>query len=196
MEHAASAYENYRIVNISFGDTGRVTGDGDRQFRIASLIDELSAEHVDLLFVIAAGNLDEEDLYDRDHPDCLADPPGRFRVIDPATSVHGITVGSIEPARKDAPVLPSRFTRVGPGLRGMIKSELVENGGDVLVLNPRWHSDGRPFTHDRGTSLSAPAVSHMMAMLARSFPNASRNLLKALALSSAYMPAQRPGLLG
>ena len=197
VEHAASAYENCRIVNISFGDAGRIMGDGDRQFRIASLIDELSAEHMDLLFVIAAGNLDEdEDLYGRNHPDCLADPPGHFRIIDPATSVHGITVGSIEPAQKDAPVLPSRFTRVGPGLRGMIKPELVENGSGVLVLNPRWHSDGRLFTRDEGTSLSAPAVSHTMAMLARFFPDASRNLLKALALSSASMPAQRPGMLG
>ena len=197
VEHAASTYENCRIVNISFGDAGRVMGDGKRQFRIASLIDELSDKHRDLLFVIAAGNLDEdEDLYGHDHPDCLADPPGHFRVIDPATSVHGITVGSIEPARKGAPVLPSRFTRVGPGLRGMIKPELVESGGDMPVLNPRWHSDGRLFTRDWGTSLSAPAVSHMMAVLARAFPDASRNLLKALALSSASMPAQRPGMLG
>jgi len=196
VEHAAKTYKNCRVVNISFGNTEFVMGDGKRQFRIASLIDELSTDHRDLLFVIAAGNLDDDDLYGHDHPDCLVDPPGGFRVADPATSVHGITVGSVEPARKAAAVRPSRFTRVGPGLRGMIKPELVENGGDMLVPNPQWHSDGRLFTLDRGTSLSAPAVSYMMAMLLRAFPDASRNRLTALALSSASLPAQRPGRLG
>lgn len=200
VEHAAKTYENCRVVNVSFGNTEFVMEDGARQFRIASLVDELSAEHQDLLFVIAAGNLDEdEDLYGYDHPDCLVDPPEDFRVIDPATSAHGITVGSIEPVRRGEAVRPSRFTRVGPGLRGMIKPELVENGGNgkgILVLDPRWHSSGRRFTCDSGTSLSAPAVSHIMAVLARTFPDASRNLLTALALSSASLPAQRPGMLG
>lgn len=200
VEHAAGAYENCRIVNVSFGNTEFVMEDGARQFRIASLIDELSSDHQDLLFVIAAGNLDEgDDLRGYDHPDCLADPPGHFRIADPATSVHGITVGSIEPTRKGEAVRPSRFTRVGPGLRGMVKPELVENGGNgegMQVLDPQWRSSGNLFTRDRGTSLSAPAVSHLMAMLALAFPGTSRNLLKALALSSASMPEHRPGMLG
>ena len=81
----------------------------------------------------------------------------------------------------------------------MIKPELVENGGNgkgITVLDPQWHSSGRTFASDSGTSLSAPAVSHIMAVLARTFPDASRNLLTALALSSASLPAQRPGMLG
>lgn len=202
VEHASANYRNCRIVNISLGDTERVMRDGERQFRIASLIDELSAVHPGLLFVIAAGNLDEDDARGGGHPDRHADPPGRFRVADPATSAHGITVGSIDAAaQKDAAVWPSRFTRVGPGLRGMVKPELVESGGNdgrggLLVLNPQWHSDGRQFARDEGTSLSAPAVSHMMAMLARAYPGASRNLLTALALSSAVAPARMPGRLG
>ena len=201
VEYACATYKNCRIVNISFGDAAPAMEDGSRQFRIASLIDELSAEHQDLSFVIAAGNLDRDDTYKYSYPDVFANPPAHFRVIDPATSGHGITVGSIEQPQKDAAVWPSKFTRVGPGLRGMIKPELVEIGGNerddgIQVLNPRWVSEGKLFTRDWGTSISAPAVSHLMAVLAREFPDASRNLLTALALSSASVPEQRPGLLG
>ena len=201
VEHASNVYNNCKIINISFGNTKYIMDNGKRQFRIASLIDELSVKHPRLLFIIAAGNLDGYDTYDYSHPDYFANPPRRFKIIDPATSAHGITVGSIEAVQKNTPIRPSWFTRVGPGLRDMIKPELVENGGDgngndVLVLNPQWHRDGNRFTRKMGTSFSAPAVSHMLAILVRAFPNASRNLLKALALSSASLPAQRPGMLG
>ena len=199
VEHASASYENCRVVNLSLADTERVMKDGERQFRIASLIDELSSEHRDLTFVVAAGNLDADDTYKYTHPDCFADPPGHFRVVDPATSVHAVTVGSIEPTRESAAVCPSHFTRVGPGLRRMIKPELVENGGNgdgIPAINPRWHSDGKFFTNEWGTSLSAPRVSHLVAMLARAFPHASRNLLTALTLASASVPAQKPGRLG
>ena len=201
VDHASAAYRNCTIVNISLGNTEHVMEDGKRQFRIASLIDELSDEHKDLLFVIAAGNVDYVDTVKYTGTDHFASPPSQFRVIDPATSAHGITVGSIDFVHKNMPVRPSKFTRVGPGLRGMIKPELIEigsndNDGGVLLLNPWWHKDGNRFTRDWGTSISAPVVSHMMAMLARAFPGASRNLLKALVLSSASIPAQRPGSLG
>jgi hypothetical protein len=92
----------------------------------------------------------------------------------------------------------------------MIKPELVEeggtplfhNGGDfemlegkILVLNHNYISDGRLFTVDYGTSFSAPKVAHYLARLYNKFPHASPNLIKALLLSSAEIPNNRPAPL-
>lgn len=196
IEHTVNNHPHCKIVNVSLGDSSMKMWKGQRQFRIASLIDELSFKHSDILFTIAAGNnLDDVDESEK-YPDCLTEDSPRVKVIDPATSIHGITVGSVFPLHGHGSDYPSPFTRVGPGLQDSIKPEVVDYGGgceqDLVTINPRWLDEGRLFTLERGTSFSAPRIAHMLARLTDSFPNASRNLLKALLLSSATVPAGRP----
>lgn len=204
IEHAvgevAARHPSCRIVNLSLGDSASTLAPGMRQLRLASLVDRLSASHKGLLFVVSAGNI--EDDAGGTYPDYLLDGPRAARLIDPATSAHAITVGSVLQrsvglGREDH---PSPVTRVGPGLPGMIKPDVVDYGGgyagpgslDVLTLNMDWAREGRLFTFDSGTSMSAPKVAHTLALMQAAMPDASRNLLKALLISSAEIPALRP----
>ena len=193
VERTIKKYKRCRIINISFGDPDKAMASGQRQFRIAALIDELSTTYPDVIFAISAGNTDNSD---KPYPDYLMGDSPEVRIIDPATSAHGITVGSISKDRD----LPSPFTRVGPGLQNMIKPELTDYGGgfglDLTTINPNWASEGRLFTLDRGTSFSTPKIAHYLAKISNAFPGHSRNFLKALLLSSAAIPQERPGPLG
>ena len=140
------------------------------------------------------------------------------KIINPASSAYAITVGALSPDAANSEFdkilrpfvekdYPSMITRAGPGYKGMIKPELVEVGGTplyynggyednrkgkVIVLNHNYISDGRLFTVDCGTSFSAPKVAHYLARLYNKYPNASSNLIKALFLSSAEIPDNRP----
>jgi len=215
-------YPNCKVVNISLGDKYKKMFGKRRQFPLATLIDELAKE-LDIIFVISAGNLDpEENGYSDRYPDYLIEESPKVKIIDPASSAYAITVGAISqefgpsdrrpheilfsPAKEN---YPSPFTCVGPGYKGMIKPELVEEGGNIIyspsdplriediggklvVINPGWINDGRLFTVDHGTSFSAPKVSHYLAKLFNYFPDYSPNLIKALLLASAEIPDERP----
>lgn len=199
VEKIIEKHARCRVVNISFGNADRQMTVGQRQFRIASLIDELSTKYSDVMFTIAAGN-NTNDVDDREsYPNYFLEDGKRTKIIDPATSAHGITVGSIflyDLHSSGSSDFPSPFTCVGPGLRGMIKPELVDYGGgydqDLITINPGWIHDGRLFAFNRGTSYSAPKVAHYLARLKNAFPERSRNYLKALILSSAVIPPERP----
>ncbi|MBI1658744.1 MAG: S8 family peptidase [Thaumarchaeota archaeon] len=193
IEGIINKHSNCTIINISFGDESKVIRDGQRQFRIAALIDELSVKHRNIMFAIAAGN---QDVSDGNLVNLVQSSNQQIRIIDPATSAYGLTVGSIfvpelNPSNHSSSYLPSQFTRTGPGLNEMVKPELVEYGGafgsEIATTNPNWLDDGRLLTLVSGTSFTAPLVAHYLAMLKSYFPNASRNLLKALLLSSAVM---------
>ena len=189
-----------KIINLSLGNSAHKMFTGQRQFSIASQIDELAAKH-GLIFVVSAGNNDEDVSPTENYPDYLLEDSRRVKIIDPASSAHAITVGALfKHARNGAVVeFPSQFTRVGPGLRNMIKPELVEYGGghgdEIVTINPRWIPDGRLFTLDKGTSFSAPKVAHYLAILKNNYPTMSNNMIKALLLSSARIPDERPGKL-
>lgn len=92
----------------------------------------------------------------------------------------------------------------------MVKPELVEIGGNVITgryrpainiggqiisLNKDFIHDGRLFNADIGTSFSAPKVSNCIARLWNKYPEYSANLIKAVILSSASIPYERPGFL-
>ena len=200
IEHAvdelAARHPSCRIVNLSLGDSSLEIGPGERQPRLASLVDRLSASHKGLVFVVSAGNI--MDCPDSAYPHYLLDGPDGTRMIDPATSAHAITVGAIfqGPGCEDH---PAPYTRVGPGLAGMAKPDVVDYGGgydgrcgrDVLTTNWAWRQNGK-FALDSGTSMSAPKVAHTLALLDGSWPGASRNLLKALLVLSAEIPTPRP----
>ena len=166
----------------------------------------------------------ERNYYLDNYPSYLIEEREDVKIIDPAPAAYAITVGAVSPdvtgayeqtkivlspVKKD---YPSPFTRVGPGYKKMIKPELIEEGGSLIfrssisdssndlegkliVLNPQWIEEGRLFTIDYGTSFSAPKVSYFLAKLFNQFPKKSPNLIKALLLSSAEIPSDRPELL-
>ena len=191
LESFTGRYNNARVVNISFGDPALCISGEKQQSMLASFIDELAHEH-DLMFVIAAGNNDIMDFPDK-YPHYLCENDGECRIIDPASSIYALTVGSItqdyisyeaEGSLVPRWGYPSPFTRTGPGLNGMIKPELVETGGTIpytvrthylmetaqtgiVVVNPRWMEEGTLLTTDYGTSLSAPKIANYLARLCK-----------------------------
>ncbi|MHA1449279.1 MAG: S8 family peptidase [Candidatus Hodarchaeales archaeon] len=208
IEYFTDKYPLCKIINISFGDAAFRMDSGRRQFRIASLIDKLSREY-DLIFVIATGNIQQP--LEENYPfSLLNEESDAINIIDPASSALGITVGALSDfsyprttsllgciKKRD---YPSPITRVGLGLNNMIKPEIVEVGGggygledsDIITLNHKYLSDGRLFTIMAGTSLSTPKVSNILGKIMNKYPNRTNNLYKALLLSSASIPSDRP----
>ncbi|MDY6864457.1 MAG: S8 family peptidase [Halobacteriota archaeon] len=199
-------YSKCKIINLSIGDSAKRMYEGKRQFNLAALVDELSKE-LNVIFVVSAGNY-EYQIQDEYPNFLLDDSTDRVKIIDPATSALALTVGALSKNAIDEALLedlvgyPSLITRVGPGYKGMIKPELVENGGDgfdrefdVITINPHWIEDGCLFTKDCGTSFSAPNVSNYIARLMNKFPDRSPNLIKALLIYSASIPEKRPAIL-
>ena len=207
IEHAvdeiAARHPSCRIVNLSLGDNAPPIVPRGQQLRLAALIDRLSTSHKRLLFVVSAGNI--EDDTGRPYPSYLIDRPPMTHLIDPATSAHAITVGSV--FKRDVGLghqdHPSPNTRVGPGLARMTKPDIVDYGGGyigsnssyILTMNMAWAQEGQLFTFDLGTSMSAPKVAHTLALMQKAMPDAPRNLLKALLISSAEIPLHRPSPL-
>lgn len=215
------AYPNCRVVNLSLGDEYRCMFGDRRQFNLAALVDELAKERK-VLFVVSAGNFREYESmrFPDTYPQYLLEETENARIIDPATSALGLTVGAITqdygPLNRYPDDLlfspadthfPAPFTRVGPGYRGMIKPDVVEEGGNIirgdqsglpdlggklLTLNPDWVTDGRLFAVDHGSSFSTARVAHYAARLFNQYPNSSFNLIKALLIASARIPSERP----
>jgi hypothetical protein len=218
------SYPNFRVVNLSLGNEYKRMFGGKRQFNLAALIDELARE-LQLVFVIAGGNFGDYHRkgYPGKYPEYLLEETEEVKIIDPATAALGITVGSITqpygPSLRSPSNLlfspantnyPSPFTRVGPGYQRMVKPEVVEEGGNIIedshaaqpdiggkliTLDPDWLRKGTLFAVDHGTSFSAPQVAHYIGRLFNKYPNYSPNLIKALLISSAQIPSERPAPL-
>lgn len=207
----ADSYPNCRVVNISFGDASKRMSIGKRQFNIASLIDDLSNE-LGLIFVISTGNYEDRN-GNENYPNYLIDESNdNVKIIDTASSALSITVGAVcrhgtgstHNQQNSFVYYPSPITRMGPGYNGMIKPELVENGGggfdnacDVITVNSKWLEEHRLFTLKFGTSFSAPKIAHAIGTIANEHKDWSNNLIKAVLLSSANIPTEneRPGTL-
>ncbi|MFH1135639.1 MAG: S8 family peptidase [Pseudomonadota bacterium] len=102
------------------------------------------------------------------------------------------------------PDQPSPFTLHGPSVDGAIKPELMAHGGNWAVetrtnrlingniglgVISAGHEfappNGRPFAVDSGTSMAAPQVAHLAAMILNERPDADVNLLRALLCANA-----------
>jgi len=189
-------FQKCRVVNMSIFSKCHKDEDGT-QHALAAAIDDLSSKHKDTLFVVAAGNmLDGEKNPHKSYADLSLNELGDVMLPDPATSVHAITVGGIMRDRGHNAYIPSPLSRMGSGVNGSIKPDLVEIGGGehdrVITLGNTPHQG--LFSLSAGTSLSAPIVSNYAARLMNRFPSASRNLIAALLISSASLPANRPDL--
>ena len=146
-------YPNCKIMNLSIGVNDQNMFNDLRQFPLATLIDELAKE-LNVIFVVSAGNIEYIPYkglisqLTKDYPNYLLDDIKDVKIINPASSAYAITVGALSPhvgnsnSHKDkilTPIIykdyPSMITRVGPGYNGMIKPELVEEGGTPLFHN-------------------------------------------------------------
>ncbi len=210
INHFLESYPNTRVVNISF-QTERETFNLRQQHRVSSLIDEIAKEK-SLVFVISAGNTSL--VFPERYPHYLLEDTPGVKIFEPASSAYALTVGSIAQEYQPMGVQrffgpkaewPSLFTAVGPGLNGMVKPEFVEDGGNepysedasnlqngVFVLNPEWRAEAKLLTTDCGTSFSAPKITNCVAKLFKKFPDYHPNTIKALLLSSAKYPEDRP----
>jgi len=112
------------------------------------------------------------------------------------------------------PGQPSPFSLRGPSVDGAIKPELMAHGGNWAV-NTRTNRiidrnsglgvistgydfappGGRPFAVDSGTSMAAPQIAHLAAMLLHELPDADPNLLRALLCANASIPQSSINLL-
>ena len=144
-----------------------------------------------------------------------------FNLINPATSALALTVGSIASSPRIAPNSysgsrndeiftavaaehqHSPFTRTGPGINDMVKPELVDYGGNLVLSQESGHisvSNGgkipvlssqypnKLFSFGFGSSFSAPKVARSCALVSNSYPDKSANFIKNLVLQSAEYP--------
>ena len=181
----------------------------------ATMIDQLSFDH-DILFLIAVGNIrcSEINYYlsNSSYPDYLHEP--YCRLANPAQSSFSIAVGSINHVDfedNDWKSLGnmhevSAYSRIGTGIWGHIKPDVVEYGGGIVVskngLNQvKEHSEtavellrstlngGNAVGRDvAGTSFSTPKVAHIAAVLKKLYPNENVNLMRALIVQGARLP--------
>lgn len=215
-----------KVVNISLGNSHEIWHKHYfRQLPFASLIDELAFTFPHVVFIVSTGNQSPLNFYGsisdiiENYPRDLVDNDD-FKIINPATSALALTVGSIAneikieqerfPAGADQIKTaiaqahqPSPFTRTGLGINGMIKPELVEYGGNMILsenynrivedkggklalLNNQVTNDLIRF--DLGTSFSAPKVAHLAGLIANQFPDKSANFIKNMLLMGADYP--------
>lgn len=212
---------NCRIFNISLGNRLATYTQG-KVSSWTSTLDDLARE-LDVLIIVSAGN--REDLgasfgeqIIQQYPNYLAQSASLM--FEPGPAANVLTVGSVAHSNGiDAddeemvgviPICnadePSPFTRTGPGVRGMLKPDLVDYGGCAVWDGPTqsvvnsslkpsagvwaFHEEyvDRLFRARCGTSFSAPLVAHKAALTLEQFPDATANLLRSLLALSATIP--------
>lgn len=213
-----------KVVNISLGNNNEVWHKNyTRQLPLAALIDELAYTYPGVTFIVSAGNQHPHKIYDSiseitgNYPKYLLENED-FKIINPATSALAITVGSIanqvkiEKERYGAEHIktaianeyqPSPFSRTGHGINGMVKPELVEYGGNLILYKNygRISEDTRGkiallnnqtteniIRFDYGTSFSAPKVACLAGRIANKFPHKSANFINNMLLIGADHP--------
>ncbi len=182
----------------------------------AATIDSLIHEK-NVLFIISTGNIYKEDIRHylvngKIYPDYIHYP--YCRLANPAQSCFALSVGSINHAQFEDDNWKSlgiegdisAFSRIGEGIWGEIKPDVVEFGGGLIVskngdslITENQHTStellrstlhgGNAFSKDSvGTSFATPKVSHMVAQLQNLYPDENVNLLRALVVQGARLP--------
>ena len=213
-----------KVVNISLGNHHEIWHKHYfRQLPLAALIDELAFTFPYVVFIVSVGNQSPFNFYDsiadvmENYPRYLTENKN-FKIINPASAALALSVGSIagevriEKERYGAEQIktaiaqaqqPSPFTRTGLGINGMIKPELVEYGGNLILseshgrivedkggklalLNNKVTDNIIQF--DVGTSFAAPKLAHLAGKITNHFPNKSANFIKNMLLVGADYP--------
>ncbi len=212
MQQVVGENEDCKIFNLSIG-----SNNPHRKRHMsnwAAVIDKLIYEK-DVLFVIAAGNIPFNMIgsYLRSgkfYPTYLTEP--YCQIANPAHSSFGITVGSINHCYFDDGDWRllgevneiSGYSRIGTGIWGHIKPDVVEYGGGVVFSDDgivKEHAEtatelvrstlhgGNAFGKDSvGTSFSAPKVAHIAAKLKHLYPDEGANLIRAFIVQGARLP--------
>ena len=213
-----------KVVNISLGNSNEVWHKHySRQRPLAALIDEMAVTYPHVLFIVSSGNQHPKNIFQTvqeiidNYPAYLTEKKD-FKIINPATSALALTIGSIAGKSRIGEELygaedikvpiadgnqPSPFTRTGPGMNGMIKPELVEYGGNLILteehdriiedigskialLNNKTTEDIIKYNY--GTSYSAPKVAYLAGKIANKFPQKSANFIKNMLLVGSDYP--------
>lgn len=221
-----------RIFVLALADRRRVF-DGGKVGTWAATLDELARE-LDVVIIVSSGNrsprsgtrleqaVTEYPRYLLEDANRLFEPAGALNVITVGALAHGEGLDAdraedlrVRPITRQ--LEPSPFSRIGPGLNGATKPDVVEVGGtlifDPIVGRLRGGEDvasagvmtlyhrytDRLFTAGSGTSYAAPRVAFSAAQILGRFPTASANLVRALIVGSAEIPQpaqERLQLLG
>ncbi|MCQ9183721.1 S8 family peptidase [Streptomyces sp. IBSBF 2953] len=208
------AQQGVKVINLSLGDLNSMIA-GNRAPSVAALLDALSRSLNVVFVVPTgnvapreyAGQFDENLAVD--YPLRMLESPN-VRLLDPAPAATALTVGGLVPQLPPLPLgttplgkatWPSPFSRIGLGIGEAIKPELSAPAGtmgqdqethdlvepgelQIAVADGRLNSTG-VVTYDLGSSLAAPHVSRIAALVAQRYPEASGNLIRALTLQSA-----------
>lgn len=212
MKEIVEDNEDCKIFNLSINSN--VASRLKHMSSWAATIDSL-INHNKVIFLISAGNIAKDNIRHYlgsglNYPDFLEEP--FCRIANPAQSSFAITVGSINHASfDDADCLSlgiedevSPFSRVGTGIWGMIKPDVVEYGGGLTIsktgnivsgkeaISPELIrstlNGGSAIGNDIvGTSFATPKVSHIVAQLLKLYPDEDVNLLRALVVQGARL---------
>jgi subtilisin family serine protease len=204
------------VINLSIGNRRAMLSTA-RQTSAAAVVDDLARTH-GLTIVACTGNVPPVD-YLGDVDDATAVhylehllAGSANRLIDPAPAMLALTVGGITTAgaatglssRESVvrvpmgrPGWPSPFTRVGPGVAGSVKPELVERAGTLGIESGRLVGTDaelsvvsagalvdRLLTFSLGTSFAAPLVTRVAVAVKARFPEFTANMVRALVLLS------------
>jgi hypothetical protein len=214
METVVNENQDCRVFNLSINSAS--PSRTKHMSTWASTIDTLIEEN-DILFIVSAGNITRSDInsYLRNgtgYPHFLSEP--FCRIANPGQSSFALTVGSVNHSTYDDANWRSlghedeisAFSRIGSGIWGMIKPDVVEyggglvsskHGGAIVSANPSTCTElirstldgGNAVGRDAfGTSFSTPKVSHIVAQLLKLYPDDSANLLRALVIQGARLP--------
>jgi hypothetical protein len=212
-------YSPTRIFNLSVCEDAAFIG--SHMPSLAASIDKVIHENR-ILFIISAGNLkrssgvagntgiSEHLNSGKNYPEYLN--IDESKIANPGVSYFALTVGSI--AAKDFEDADTKamagqnkvspFSRVGLGMWGCIKPDVVEFGGDLLknklsndlttqdetlpeLVNSTLYG-AKAVGYDFGTSFSAPKVSHIASRLQSEHPHESSLMYRALIVQSARLP--------
>lgn len=185
-----------RVFNLSFSF-------GPRPSRLAYSVaaDRLDriARSNDVIFVVAAGNL----LPIASRPPWPQEPQDAVvmlagfgtqdqQITSPSEHILGLTVGAVNPhgIPGHVPLMPTTYTRRGPGVGGARKPDLAHYGGadgaqtGLISLLPSGEA-----VHNAGTSFAAPITAATIATLdQRLAGKATRETLLALPIHRARRP--------
>lgn len=178
----------------------------------AAMLDKLIHEQK-VLFITAAGNITRKVINhylsnNVEYPHYLSMP--YCRLANPAQSSFSIVVGSVNHLSLDTEDWKSignenevaPYSRIGSGIWGHIKPDVVEYGGGMQVskngLNSISYKDtsiellrsgGRAFNKESvGTSFAAPKVTYIVAELLKLYKDEGINLIRALLVQGARLP--------
>lgn len=213
MKEIVEDNEDCKIFNLSINSN--VASRLKHMSSWAATIDSLINSNK-VIFLISTGNITKDDIRhylanELNYPDYLDEP--FCRIANPAQSSFAITVGSVNHASfEDEDSLSlgnedevSPFSRIGTGIWGMIKPDVVEYGGGLTVsktgnivsgkeaISPELIrstlNGGSAVGNDIvGTSFATPKVSHIVAQLLKLYPDEDVNLLRALVVQGARLP--------